>query len=111
MSFLLINCWATSQKVYTVQECIDLGIKNTQNTISQESRLQQSIVNQQFGMYSFLPTFNANSGYVYIALENGISLCSMLGNDVEYLTMDYDDNEETFFDSYEEALEFIDRRP
>ena len=55
--------------------------------------------------------FNANSGYVYIALENGISICSMLGNEVEFLTMDYDDNEETFFDSYEEALEFIDRRP
>ena len=55
--------------------------------------------------------FNANSGYVYIALENGISICSMLGSEVEFLTMDYDDNEETFFDSYEEALEFIDRRP
>jgi len=55
--------------------------------------------------------FNANSGIVYIALENGISICSAFGNDVEYLTMDYDDNEETFFDTYEEALQFIDRRP
>lgn len=55
--------------------------------------------------------FNANSGIVYIALENGISICSSIGGDVEFLTMDYDDNEETFFDSYEEALEFIDRRP
>lgn len=55
--------------------------------------------------------FHANSGIVYIALENGISICSAFGEEVEFLTMDYDDNEETFFESYDEALEFIDRRP
>ena len=63
LSFLLANFWTFSQKTYTIQECIDLGIKNKQNTISQESRFQQSLVNQQFGKLSFLPTFNANSGY------------------------------------------------
>ena len=47
--------------------------------------------------------FNANSGYVYIALENGISICSMLGQDVEYLVTDFDSGEEYFFDTYEEA--------
>ena len=55
--------------------------------------------------------FNENSGYVYIALDNGISICSAFGEEVEYLTMDYDDNEETFFNTYQEAVEFIDRRP
>lgn len=55
--------------------------------------------------------FNANSGIVYIALENGITICSAFGEEVEFLTMDYDDNEETFFESYDEALEFIERRP
>lgn len=49
--------------------------------------------------------FNPNSGYVYIALENGISICSMLGNDCEYLTTDFNDGEETFYDTYEEALQ------
>lgn len=48
--------------------------------------------------------FNPNSGYVYIALENGISICSMLGNDCEYLTTDFNYGE-TFHDTYKEALE------
>jgi hypothetical protein len=50
--------------------------------------------------------FNSYSGYVYIALENGISICSMLGNDVEYLVTDFNDGQEYFFDTYEEAEEF-----
>lgn len=48
--------------------------------------------------------FNPNSGYVYIALENGISICSMLGRDVEYLVTDFDNGDETFYNTYEEAL-------
>ena len=47
--------------------------------------------------------FNANSGYVYIALENGISICSMLGQDVEYLVTDFEDGTEYFLDTYEEV--------
>jgi virulence-associated protein VapD len=47
--------------------------------------------------------FNTNSGYVYIALENGVSICSMLGQDVEYLVTDFESGEELFFDTYEEA--------
>ena len=50
--------------------------------------------------------FNPNSGYVYIALVNGIQICSMLGNDVEYLVTDYNNGEEHFFDSYEVAETF-----
>lgn len=49
--------------------------------------------------------FNPNSGYVYIALENGVSICSMLGRDVEYLVADIW-GEEYFFDTYEEAVSF-----
>lgn len=49
--------------------------------------------------------FNANSGYVYIALEDGITIASMLGRDVEYLVTDYNDGEEFFFDTYKEAEE------
>ena len=47
--------------------------------------------------------FNAYSGYVYITLENGISICSMLGRSVDYLTNDFENDEELFFNSYEEA--------
>lgn len=48
--------------------------------------------------------FNENSGYVYIALENGISICSMLGRDVEFLVTDFEDGQEFFFYSYDEAI-------
>lgn len=47
--------------------------------------------------------FNPNSGYVYIALENGVSICSMLGQDVEYLVNDFDSGLEFIYDTYEEA--------
>jgi hypothetical protein len=47
--------------------------------------------------------FNPNSGYVYIALEDGISICSNLGRQVEFLVTDFNDGEETFYETYEEA--------
>jgi hypothetical protein len=50
--------------------------------------------------------FNANTGYVYIALENGISICSQFGNDIEYLVTNFEDGEESFFETYEEAEKF-----
>jgi len=48
--------------------------------------------------------FNSNSGYTYIALENGVSICSMLGRDVEYLITNFNTGEESFFDDYSKAL-------
>ena len=48
--------------------------------------------------------FNENSGYVYIALENGVQICSRLGNKVEYLVTDFETGEEKFFDKYQDAL-------
>jgi len=50
--------------------------------------------------------FNPNSGYVYIALENGVTICSMLGREVEYLVTNFENGEEYFFDTYDEALNF-----
>ena len=47
--------------------------------------------------------FNENSGYVYIVLENGIQIASCFGQDVEFITMDFDEEEEKFFNTYEEA--------
>lgn len=49
--------------------------------------------------------FNENSGIVYIALENGVTICSSFGHDVEYLVTDFENGEEEFLDSYEEAVE------
>jgi hypothetical protein len=47
--------------------------------------------------------FNPNSGYVYIALENGISICSCMGHQVDFLVTNSYNGEETFYDTYEEA--------
>ena len=47
--------------------------------------------------------FNTSSGYVYIALENGISIASNFGQDVEYIVTDMETGEEFFLDSYIEA--------
>ena len=47
--------------------------------------------------------FNDNSGYVYIATEEDVTICSMLGRDVEYLVHCPVTGEEFFFDNYEEA--------
>ena len=51
--------------------------------------------------------FNPNSGYVYIALENGISICSLLGGNVEFLVSEYDNSEELFFNSYQELENYL----
>jgi len=48
--------------------------------------------------------FNSKSGYVYIALENGIQIASAFAQDIEYIKYDFETGEEYFFDTYEEAL-------
>lgn len=53
--------------------------------------------------------FNDNSGYVYIALENGISIVSCLGRDVEFIVTDFETGEEFFLESYDEAVKQLDR--
>lgn len=51
--------------------------------------------------------FNKQSGYVYIALENGISIASCFGQEVDYITYDFESGEEGFFDTYEDAYSNI----
>ena len=52
--------------------------------------------------------FNPNSGYTYIALEcSRITIGSMLGRAVEYMVTDFDNGEEFFFDTKEEAYEYL----
>jgi hypothetical protein len=49
--------------------------------------------------------FNPNSDYVYIALENGISICSCMGHQVDYLVTNFYNGNETFYDTYKEATQ------
>ena len=50
--------------------------------------------------------FNASSGYVYIALENCVTIASSMGQDVVYLITNFDTGHEEFLDSYEEAINY-----
>lgn len=47
--------------------------------------------------------FNSSSGYVYIALENGVTIASMLGRSVDYIVTDYNTGEEYFYKTYKTA--------
>ena len=49
--------------------------------------------------------FNTNSGYVYIALENGILIASCFGQKVDYIVYECETGEEIFYESYQEALD------
>jgi hypothetical protein len=51
--------------------------------------------------------FNPNSGYVYLALDNGVQIASAFGQDVEFITYDFDQIEELFFDSYEKLNQYL----
>jgi hypothetical protein len=48
--------------------------------------------------------FNRDSGYVYIALENGVTIASQLGQKVDYIVTDYNSGEEYFLKTYRAAL-------
>lgn len=48
--------------------------------------------------------FNPDSGYVYLAMSNGITICSMLGQQAEYFVTDFNDGTEYFFTDIEEAF-------
>lgn len=46
--------------------------------------------------------FNINTGYVYIALENGVTIASAFGHAVEFIVYDDETSEEMFFVSVDE---------
>ena len=70
------------------------------------------LVQQAYRDYAFREDincigFNSNTGYVYIALENGIQIASCFGNDVEYIVYDDKSEDELFFDSYDESFDYL----
>jgi len=48
--------------------------------------------------------FNRDSGFVYIALENGVTIASQLGQKVDFIVTDYNSGEEYFLKTYRAAL-------
>lgn len=70
------------------------------------------LVQQAYRDYAFKEDiiecgFNKNSGYVYIALENGIQIASCFGKDVEYIVYDNKLEDELFFDNYDESFDYL----
>jgi hypothetical protein len=51
--------------------------------------------------------FNLNSGNVYIALENGVTIASAFGQDSEFIIYDEENEEERFFSTYEELSFYL----
>ncbi len=51
--------------------------------------------------------FNINTGYVYIALDNGITIASCFGQEVIYFVNDFETEEELEFDSYEDLQNYL----
>jgi len=54
--------------------------------------------------------FNINSGYVYIALEHGVTIASCFGQSVEFIIYDDETEEERVFDTINDANEFLRNR-
>ena len=53
--------------------------------------------------------FNLDSGYVYIALENNISIASCFGQSVDFIVTDYENGDEFYFDTYNEAYNKLEK--
>lgn len=53
--------------------------------------------------------FNSNSGYVYLALENGVTIASAFGQYVEFIVYDHETDEELFFDSINELNNYLNK--
>jgi hypothetical protein len=54
--------------------------------------------------------FNINSGYVYIALENGVTIASAFGKKVEYIVFDHESEQEDFLYTIEQVYSFLQSR-
>jgi hypothetical protein len=66
--------------------------------------VQKAYKDYAFGEEIMETGFNTNSGYVYIALENGIQIASCFGQSVDFIVFDFETGEEYFLDSYDEAM-------
>jgi hypothetical protein len=78
----------------------DLGSSDFESWVLVQQAYKQNAFNEDIMQCGF----NKYTGYVYIALENGVQIASCFGQDVDYITTDWETGEESFFDTYEEAF-------
>jgi hypothetical protein len=77
------------------------------NSLGYSDAISKSIVWRAYAIYFggeeiIEEGFNMNSGYMYIALENGVTIVSAFGQSVDFIIYDNETEEEIFFDSIEE---------
>lgn len=91
-----------------MNKTIEANFLNSLGSADYESWLlvQTAYRNHAWGEEIFETGFNTSSGYVYIALENGVQICSCFGQEVDYIVYDFESGEEHFFDTYDEALNY-----
>lgn len=70
------------------------------------SKCWEAYANHCAGDDIFEIGFNPNSGYVYIHLCGGLSICSCLGQNVVFHYNNPETGEDIFFDIYEEAINY-----
>jgi hypothetical protein len=69
------------------------------------SKCWEAYANNAAGQDIMSIGFNDQTGYVYIALENGITIASAFGRSVEFIIFN-DEDQEFFLDDYETASNF-----
>jgi hypothetical protein len=77
------------------------------NSLGYSDAISKSIVWRAYAIYFggeeiMEEGFNMNSGYMYIALENGVTIASAFGQAVDFIIYDDETEQEIFFDSIEE---------
>jgi hypothetical protein len=75
-----------------------------------KSRVWAAYANHFAGEEIMDEGFNINSGNVYIALENGVTIASAFGRFVEFYVYDFDNDEEFAFESIEELNQHLGTR-
>lgn len=91
-----------------MNKTIEANFLNSLGSADYESWLlvQQAYRDDAWGEDIMETGFNTSSGYVYIALENGVQIASCFGQSVDFIVCDFETGEEHFFDTYEEALNY-----
>jgi hypothetical protein len=84
----------------------------TQTSFGYSDAISKSIVWRAYAIYFGGEEiqeegFNINSGYVYIALENGVTIASAFGQAVEFYVYDFDNDDEFAFESIDELNEYL----
>lgn len=90
--------------MYTLNLSTNMGTLGSIDLLSHEIVLREYNNNAR-GEEIVETGFNTSSGYVYIALENGIQIASCFGQDADFIIYDFESGEEHFCDTYKEAEE------